>query len=1353
MGTLRQNFIARSSERNGVVNQLSEVRTSGYLWQGSHIERALSSAWHHAEVIRRPVEPKGVEQAAAFVEWPNAAVERVRLVVHRVRQGWTVEAHCDGQRVTERYGEFCEFPAKVRPSLVSQHAARVAEWFASATDPTLTRLARKHAREELEASARLLFEPFLSQLPQLEAFADSLAILGDAHHLPWELLPGSEGFLVERGIPIVRLLNGAGRSIVGPGSPLRLLLLSNPTGDVPGTDTQANSIYRTLSQLAARRIAIDWPRIELTTDTVDDLLRRDGYDIFHYSGHASTKGLRLIGGDYVPNRRRASRHLLTVLNACDTATATDFGFPTVAEKFLAAGSQQVVAATMKIQDQSAANFAIELYRALAEGSTIEHAVDVARHALLVNQDITAAAFARFTFSMQSTELLPAGREGLSNGVPVPQRQRDRGHVGARRTRVSPATPIVYLAYAPEDRAIAEHLRELLTAEGFGVRTDLAGAPGEDVWIRTVEEGIRNAALLLVLVSEHARRNPWILREIALAEAKGKRTVLGLLHGDVPPHWRKHARLSPFTNPAKWMAELTKILSEAEDETTARSSRQRQAPFALRRRWYLERLLLKHSIWLDQYTPMAGIAELLDEGDEIGFVTTGTQIDQEFEAFLTEHSPGGGGRVLQEEAEDIIGMLGPSRALPDSTRRHISRAAILGEPGAGKTTTLWRLVAEYARAALVEPEASIPVLVELGKVDRECALKDYIDLALAPLTEDLQLNLGDLAETQQVVLLLDGLNEIPPAFSTSGLNSVKTFLRSKPQLPVFVTCRETEYVELNLGLSKLHIKPLDPIRILNFLRSYIEDDNAGEALFWQLAGKRASDMWQRVSRQITEREFWLAEEKPSGLVWRENWPDWLSYRNDPRSMLALASNPFLLYMIARVYARFGVVPPNKGQLFQTFVNFLLREVRDQDLLGSIMSGLSGLAYQMQSAAEEGTYISPTKALEHLGTSASGIEPKYLIDVATNANLLRSGVESVSFTHQLLQEYFASRELDELRRQGKPSESIWPRDSWWTFHVWDETAIMLTGLLGQAGGEVARWVAATNPELAARCIRESGTGLAADELTSFVSQWNAVILAHSEPVGSRAGTARALAILDCDRRRGIGCDSSGLPEIAWTPPIGTLNRPFRISRYLVTNQQFNAFAARAYLDDQYWTEPGLRWRDSRSGPEALERYPFALGNHPRVHVRWFEALAFCRWLSAELNADITLPTEREWLAGWGSLGQTFPYGDHPDPTKANTKEGGLSAPTAVGIFPDDCSPNGVFDLSGNVREWCLNSHRQPDEEDMDARALDRVSPTDWRAVRGGSFQDEAGHASAYLRSTRAPADQTNTIGFRLVTHVGK
>src|SRR5262249_37558525 len=147
-------------------------------------------------------------------------------------------------------------------------------------------------------------------------------------------------------------------------------------------------------------------------------------------------------------------------------------------------------------------------------------------------------------------------------------------------------------------------------------------------------------------------------------------------------------------------------------------------------------------------------------------------------------------------------------------------------------------------------------------------------------------------------------------------------------------------------------------------------------------------------------------------------------------------------------------------------------------------------------------------------------------------------------------------------------------------------------------------------------------------------------------ARASVGRALGLTDLDNRPGVGLRADGLPDLAWCEvpegvfimgseheddekPIRTISLPtFYISRYPITYRQFQALidAEDGFRNAAWWKGLHQESKEQQQGGPGDQAFKY--WNHPRERVSWYDAVAYCRWLSAKLGTEITLPTEQEW-----------------------------------------------------------------------------------------------------------------------------
>lgn len=196
------------------------------------------------------------------------------------------------------------------------------------------------------------------------------------------------------------------------------------------------------------------------------------------------------------------------------------------------------------------------------------------------------------------------------------------------------------------------------------------------------------------------------------------------------------------------------------------------------------------------------------------------------------------------------------------------------------------------------------------------------------------------------------------------------------------------------------------------------------------------------------------------------------------------------------------------------------------------------------------------------------------------------------------------------------------------------------------------------------------------------------------------------------------------------------PFEICKYPVTNQWYKEFVdSEGYEKSEYWSLHGQEWLKQQQ-----ERFPlywhertWKCPNSPVVGVSWYEADAFCRWLTKTRKDGYAycLPDEKEWQAAAAGFDKReYPWGKEWDKTRCNNGEIGLQKNSPVGIFKKGDTPEGVSDMAGNVLAWTDSWY----EKDIT------------RVVRGGSWSDVGVVCRCAIRGRNHPDDRFSYAGFR-------
>jgi formylglycine-generating enzyme required for sulfatase activity len=165
------------------------------------------------------------------------------------------------------------------------------------------------------------------------------------------------------------------------------------------------------------------------------------------------------------------------------------------------------------------------------------------------------------------------------------------------------------------------------------------------------------------------------------------------------------------------------------------------------------------------------------------------------------------------------------------------------------------------------------------------------------------------------------------------------------------------------------------------------------------------------------------------------------------------------------------------------------------------------------------------------------------------------------------------------------------------------------------------------------------------------------------------------------------------------------------------------------------------------------PEGKAQHPVVQVSWYDANAYCAWLTEQQpdGRGVRLPNEAEWeYAARGEAGRDYPWGaEAPNPKRCNfdNKVGGT---TPVGSYPEGATPEGVRDLAGNVWEWVQDSwYANYKDAPADGSARDCSDADVDRVIRGGSWRHSAHGCRSASRVMRVPDDDSvDFLGFRCV-----
>jgi len=215
--------------------------------------------------------------------------------------------------------------------------------------------------------------------------------------------------------------------------------------------------------------------------------------------------------------------------------------------------------------------------------------------------------------------------------------------------------------------------------------------------------------------------------------------------------------------------------------------------------------------------------------------------------------------------------------------------------------------------------------------------------------------------------------------------------------------------------------------------------------------------------------------------------------------------------------------------------------------------------------------------------------------------------------------------------------------------------------------------------------------------------------------------------------------------WRPH--TVHLPaYKIGKYPIVNQQYAKFVEH----DPERRPRKAGWRFSVPPPDKL--------NHPVVGITWYDALAYCLWLSQETGRKYRLPTEAEWekAARGGQDDRRYPWGNELRPDCCNYQTDGT---TPVDQYELGQSPYGCYDMVGNVWEWTSTLWGNPLKPAQyfypyqhDERENLNAPATIHRVYRGGAYNEVYFQPGCTTRLHYvAPDAHDKNLGFRVVLEI--
>lgn len=746
-----------------------------------------------------------------------------------------------------------------------------------------------------------------------------------------------------------------------------------------------------------------------------------------------------------------------------------------------------------------------------------------------------------------------------------------------------------------------------------------------------------------------------------------------------------------------------------------------------------------------------------------------------------------GREVTNDEQELL-HFGEPVSLLKVLQKH-SGVIVLGDPGAGKTTFVKYVALRLARGEGVKIGLTdyLPILLPLAAFanalqSRDIRLDDFIAEYFAGIGMDLPIGsmLSEALKVGRALILLDGLDEV------RDINMRNTVVERVVDFFAFHRREGNKFVLTSRVVGYRAVRPSAEDLIECTIVDFEEDEIEEFVTHWTTALEKQAQGNTSIAQADAETD-------------RRELLD--SIHQNP-GVRQLASTPLLLTILALMKRQGISLPERRVQLYDQYVSTLLstwnraRSLsgrapgRDIDELQTVRI-LAPLALWMHEVSPGVGLVGREdmrRKLEELFMERSDTSPhqaarQFLTDVREHAALLlERGPGEYGFIHLTFEEYLAAVALA-LKGQGNSAPIIETLSAHVGEQAWREVTLLTIGYLGirqqlpKVAGEVVEALVDNQPGppgeaviLAGDAVLDTWPGGVSLQSKEYVTQ---ALLTTMQDGEIRPELRRHASLLmgrlgwrptDLDRFAEI---SAGEYQSGVKKDVKEIPYMYFIGKYPVTNIQFARFVKEdGYKTQEYWSDEGWEWRTGKYDERTLESmsrdwlehrphvkrnvpyywHSIELSNPivPIVGVNWYEAEAYCNWLSKKIVAvpegyTIRLPHNDEWeRASRGKEGREYPWGEGFDKTAANTWDSdstgsGLGGTTAVCTFPQGVSPEGAWDMSGNVWEW---THSWYDEDEK------------YRIVRGGSWIGYQWFARSSFCNWSIPLMFNDDLGFRVV-----
>jgi Uncharacterized conserved protein len=667
--------------------------------------------------------------------------------------------------------------------------------------------------------------------------------------------------------------------------------------------------------------------------------------------------------------------------------------------------------------------------------------------------------------------------------------------------------------------------------------------------------------------------------------------------------------------------------------------------------------------------------------------------------------------------------------------------ILGEAGIGKTFLIENMVFELISNKIYDK--MIPILIRMRSYDGSKTPEQNIKMNLS---SEMVLQYENLKG--KLVIFLDALDEIP----TSSYGEIKILHEylSIEKIKWVASCRNGAYLrnkELRMGSRckayrlklwdlpeiKEFISNLDPRHTASVIEYMCGRDISTIEAIWNKF-KRANELNRFWDTRCLDRQQSIGEPVFLNATEVRRWKGLLK-----NGSLTLSRNPYMLKMIYEVYLQGGVDATQldaPSAIIKKASEKMINDSKNGFKCEEMVDFLCNISSEMKN---EGRGEVP---INNIKTSFECLNDdmifENLLNCACRSKIIAKHEDKIRFTHKKLQEYYAS--VSVYKKICSNENTPYSKEDLYTIIEW--------------GGDLTKIIPSEKIDMdkLIESLQEHNRSTELLNIKDKVEQYCIELLSNTDDMCCKIkhiGTLGRLGIVDA----GAGCmlmdEEGSIPEIEWcafTASTGNQKnkKTIRMSKFPITVCQFKTFIddeGYSFKNKSLWCTEGWEWKIKNNRISPTNWFELKKSNLPVTNVTWYEASAFCCWLSekiCEKNKSIRLPTEEEWdeiskIANAGFLEKKCVKAGN----FLNSQEENMMGTVPVGLFKGE-EEKYPCDMYGNVWEWCEDN----------CISTNGIIIADSKIIKGISWRNQMNLIFQSDKSCHVKYNSSNCIGFRVI-----